>query len=204
MYSPSHYSENSDERILETIRRNSFATVITVDGGEPFVSHLPLILDGEKTLIGHCARANPQWRHFATGQTITAIFRGPHAYISPAWYQPEPDNVPTWNYVAVHVKGKATLIEDPAESYATLAKIVRYFESRYETGWSLPTETTAELAALVRGIVSFKIAITDVQAKFKLSQRESAANRASVIEHVAKFGDGGKEVAEYMRGIQNA
>ncbi len=203
MYSPAHYQEERSDLILESIRRYSFATIITMGKEGPFVSHLPLILEGEgesQTLIGHCARANPQWRHFAEGQEVTAIFHGPHAYISPAWYLPLPDNVPTWNYVAVHVKGSAQIVENHTDAYRILKTVVRHFESEYGTGWSLPAHANTELEALVKAIVAFRIDIKDVQAKFKLSQKQTAADRENVIEQLPKFaGPEGSAVSEYMK-----
>src|SRR5689334_21322792 len=97
----------------EFIRRHSFATLVTISSSGPVASHLPLLLDAEAgphgSLLGHMARANPQWRT-AEGEAL-AIFLGPHAYVSPAWYG-EPGTVPTWNYVAVHAYGTFRLVEE--------------------------------------------------------------------------------------------
>jgi transcriptional regulator len=207
MYSPEHYSEDRSELILETIKRYSFATIITQGEAGPFVSHLPLILEHEiegaiegQTLIGHCARANPQWRHFAEGQEATIIFHGPHAYISPAWYEPQIDNVPTWNYVAVHLKGSVQIIESSAEAYRILQTMVHHFESGYGTNWNLPSEPNSELEGLVNAIVAFRIEIKEIQAKFKLSQKQTQDDRANVIDQLPKFaGAEGSALAEYMK-----
>lgn len=203
MYSPPHYREGRDNLIVEVVRRFSFATLITAGTDGPFVSHLPLLLDETgRSLLGHCARANPQWRHFAEGQTVTAIFQGPHAYISPAWYRPQSDNVPTWNYVAVHARGKASLINAPEDVYASMQTLVRHFEAKYETGWSLPEAANADLEALCRAIVVFRIDIQETQAKFKLSQKEEPPNRENVIRQLPlSQGSDGAGVAEYMKKV---
>ena len=101
MYVPKHFAVTEVAACHKVIVENSFAELVTVDpDGAPFASHLPFLLDPARgpngTLIAHMARANPQWQHFAAGKPVLAIFRGPHAYISPAWYATHPA-VPTWN-----------------------------------------------------------------------------------------------------------
>lgn len=204
MYSPSHYSEDRSDLIFEIINKYSFATVITQGTDGPFVSHLPLILDsfeGRQTLLGHCARPNPQWKHFAEGQTVTVLFHGPHSYISPAWYEPQPDNVPTWNYATVHVQGTATTIDHSDQTYEVLNKIVKHFESDYETGWTLPTVPSQDLLDLVQGIVAFRLEIKDVQAKFKLSQKQNSTDRATVMRELPHFSTEHAALADYMKRI---
>ena len=133
IYSPSHYKEERRDLIYEVLKDFPFATVITVMDEVPIVSHLPLLFENNKTLLGPCARANPHWRQFADGQTVTAIFHGPHSYISPAWYRPKSDNVPTWNYLVVHARGKVTIVEDQNEMYAEMVKMVNHLEEKYKT-----------------------------------------------------------------------
>ena len=138
------------------------------------------------SLIGHVARANPQWRHFAGGVEALAIFTGPHAYISPSWYQ-TPSMVPTWNYVAVHVYGLPRVVEDTA----AFAEILRLTIDEYEAG--RPTPWREELpadykAAMMKAIVGFEIEITRVEAKFKLSQNrkpEDIAGAATALSQSA-------------------
>ena len=187
MYIPPHYIEARSDLIFETIRRFSFATIVTSDDEFPQISHLPLILEGSnKSLIGHCARANPHWQQFAKTQLVTAIFSGPSAYISPAWYQPQPDNVPTWNYVAIHVRGAVELIEEPAEVYSVMQTMVSFFESRQGTGWDLPQVPNKSLEAQLSAIVAFRINIKEINAQFKLSQAQNARNRNAVIQNLPK------------------
>lgn len=201
MYSPSHYDENREDEILDCLRRYTFATLITIEDQTPTISHLPLLLEieeGQKFLLGHCARPNSQWKHFAADKPVTAIFHGPHAYISPAWYKPKPDNVPTWNHVSVHVTGVAKIVTDPAQAYVGMQNLVKHFEDHYQTGWELPNPTNEGLLTLMRGIVVFRIEIQDIQAKFKLSQKQDASDRANVIDQLKQFGDIGREVSEWM------
>src|SRR5688572_14073923 len=105
MYIPKHFEQTDHDTSFAFMAAHGFATVVTVHGGEPFASHLPLLVDRATgphgTIIGHLARANPQWTD-AAGQQALVIFSGPHAYVSPRWYA-EPNTVltntvPTWNY----------------------------------------------------------------------------------------------------------
>ncbi|MBK9321502.1 MAG: FMN-binding negative transcriptional regulator [Bdellovibrionaceae bacterium] len=204
MYSPTQYREERMDLIYEVIQNYSFATLITMTSEGPFVSHLPVLLDSaKKVLLSHCARGNPQWKHFKEGIPVTVIFNGPHAYISPAWYKPDPDNVPTWNYAAVHVKGTARIIEDFHDAYSVMNKLVQNYEDQYRTGWVLPAEPNETLKNdLNRGITVFEIAMDHVEAKFKLSQKQNSADRNSVIDNLSKSsGEQGSALAEYMKKV---
>ena len=201
IYSPAHYTEKRTDLILKFITENSFATLISQNETGPQISHLPLLLetiDQENYLVGHCARANPHWKQFEAGTPVTAIFHGPHAYISPTWYQPKEDNVPTWNYAAIHVSGRSSIETNTLATFKLLQKITEHFEKKYQTGWALPDVPNAELTKLLGQIVAFKIKITDIQAKFKLSQKQDSKNRSSVIHNLAKMGTDQKSVADLM------
>ena len=186
MYLPAHFTETDEAKIHAVIRANSFATLVTFDGAAPFASHVPLVLQPARgprgALIGHVARANPQWQHFANDAEVLAIFQGPHAYISPSWY-PTPNMVPTWNYVAVHVYGIPRIVEDTA----AFAEILRLTIDEYESGCPSPwrEELPADhKAAMMKAIVTFEIEITRVEAKFKLSQNrrpEDIAGAAAAL-----------------------
>ncbi len=114
MYIPAAFNETDPEKLFDTIEQYSFGMLVSQADGVPLVSHLPILLDRTHAphgcLIGHLARANPQWEQ-AEGQAALAVFSGPHAYISPSWYQSE-NVVPTWNYVAVHAYGTFRAIHD--------------------------------------------------------------------------------------------
>lgn len=188
MYNPQKFKSADMEEAFELMDYFPFATVITVADGVPFVSHLPLTpkkVDGRIELIGHMAKANPQWKQFA-GSDITAIFHGPHAYITPVWYAK--DDVPTWNYSVVHVKGKADLLggEDLVEC---LKELSSHSERHWPSGWqfSIPEDLQGE--HLEKHIVGFKIQITDISFKKKLSQNRKAEDRAGVLKGLAGRSD---------------
>src|SRR4051812_7081427 len=114
MYVPPHFAESDPAKLHAFIEGHGFGLLVSQVGGVPFASHLPFVLDRTAgphgTLVGHMARANPHWRELG-GQTALAVFAGPHAYVSPTWYEAE-NVVPTWNYVAVHATGRASVVED--------------------------------------------------------------------------------------------
>lgn len=204
IYSPNHYKENRSELIYQIIKEYSFATIITQSADGPFISHLPLLLesnDGKPALLGHCAKANPQWMQFAAGEKVTAIFHGPNSYISPAWYQPKADNVPTWNYATVHARGTASITSTPEEAFDVLQRTTHQFETEYKTGWELPEEPNEELNHLLRHIVAFRIEVENIQAKFKLSQKQNSLDRNNVIENLSKMSKPQREVAKLMRDV---
>lgn len=183
MYLPAANRIDDLERACSFIDSHGFATVVTQRDGVPWASHLPVLLDrgvGERgRLRSHLARANEQWRHFDSKQEVLCIFFGPHAYISPSWYV-SPVAVPTWNYATVHVYGYPRLEEDPA----ALRRIVEDTTRKYEAGLPQPWELRlpeATVDGLLRAIVGFEIAITRIEAKFKLGQNRPREDQEKML-----------------------
>jgi transcriptional regulator len=193
MYVPPSFAADHDTA-LAVIEQHGFATVVTTGDDGPSASHLPLVLDRARgRLVGHLARANPQWRDLERGPVL-AIFHGPHAYVSPTWYAPRPDAVPTWNYVAVHVRGRARLLGEGADSIAALELLTARHEP---AGYPLDADAVAKLS---RAIVGFTLDLDEVTAKLKLSQNRSDADHASVVAHLAASDDAGaRAVAAWMQ-----
>src|SRR5712691_2090561 len=174
MYVPEDFREDHPAAVHALIRAYGFATLVTVDGGVPFASHVPLLLDADRgphgTLLGHVARGNPQWRHFGASPAL-AIFQGPHGYVSPSWYATAPA-VPTWNYAAVHAVGVPHVLEDEAAVRALLARLVAVHEAPLPVPWTLALPADFE-ARMVRGIVAFEMPVDRLEGKRKLSQNRS-------------------------------
>ena len=202
MYVPAHFAESDRSKLHDAIEQYSFATLISQNGRESFASHLPLLLDRDAgpggTLIGHMARANPQWLD-AAGQQVLAIFSGPHAYISPTWYEAG-QTVPTWNYVAVHAYGPLELIEDLAKAEAVLRRTIQTYEASQPAPWQLD-ESPEFVERLVRQIAAFRIPIARIEGKWKLNQNHPPERRARVITVLESRPDeNSRKIAQLMRG----
>src|SRR6266511_5872245 len=201
MYVPKSFQIEDLTELHAFMRAYSFATLVTQQQGAPFASHLPFLLDAERgphgTLLAHMARANPQWRDFAAGQAALVIFQGPHAYISPSWYEVAP-SVPTWNYAVVHAYGVPRIVEDRSALYQMLKTLVDTHESTFERPW--PMELPEDyLDKMTHAIVGFEIAITRLEGKLKLSQNRGENDRRHVAEALAASGDPlGEGVAKMM------
>ena len=173
MYIPGHFV-GDDATGRQLIADFPFATLVTGGAAGVHVTHLPLLLDDDgAALIGHVARPNPHWQAFAGGQTV-AVFHGPHAFVSRGWYANPADNVPTWNYAAVHVSGAPQL----ADAAATRAAVER-LSARFEGG-TLPAVREDKFSRLLQGIVAFRLPIERLEVKLKMSQNKPA-ERAGVI-----------------------
>ncbi|MDD5394796.1 MAG: FMN-binding negative transcriptional regulator [Thiothrix sp.] len=194
MYLPQYFAEHDQTEILRFIAAHAFGTLVTVDAGVPFASHIPFLLEqGETlTLSGHLAKANPQWQHLTANPQVLAIFQGAHAYVSPTWY--EGTGVPTWNYTAVHVYGKVRVIHDTAWLKAQVERLSHHYEGDTPSAW-IPSYPDKMLEA----IVGFEISIESLQAKYKLSQNRSAADQGNVMQAFeASGGENERGVAALM------
>lgn len=207
MYIPKLFHETNWPAIRQVIEENGFATIVSCRDGLPTATHAPLRLveasDGSTKLQGHMSKANQHWQLFVRGQEqgerLLAIFAGPHSYISPRWY--DHVNVPTWNYIAVHVYGKPRIVTEPAELHALMKDLV----DRYEGHVEAPSRYTVDglppdfLASQIKGIVGFEIAVDEVQASFKLSQNRDQKNYENVIAELRKSDNQeSQKVAEIM------
>ncbi len=186
MYVPKYYKVLDLEEIKEFIQHNSFATIVSIRKGKPIAAHIPVLLkkiEDDYYLTGHLAYGNPLWKTFEEVQDILVIFNGPHAYISSSWYEHE--NVPTWNYQAVHVYGKASLIEGIALEQ-DLTSLLEKYESFRENPVLWDKLSPELLQQEMKGIKGFKIKVEEVQAAYKLSQNRNASDYANIIKELYK------------------
>jgi transcriptional regulator len=200
MYIPRRYEEKDKEKIYAFIREYSFAVLISVKEGLPMGTHIPLLLEqnaeGKDILMGHISRANGQKHTLTDGAKVLAIFTGPHAYVSPRWYTQM--NVPTWNYISVHVYGVIRVIEGDA-LHGALSRLVNNFEHHLPhpvTSGEIPEKTYADN---FKGIVGFEIVIEDIQAAYKLSQNRDEMSYQQVIGELGQGDEAARAVAEEMR-----
>ncbi|RKN70060.1 FMN-binding negative transcriptional regulator [Paenibacillus ginsengarvi] len=205
MYIPKYFEVSDVPKLVSFIRDNSFGILFSQNDGLPFATHLPLLIEqtaeGDWQLTGHMARSNPHHAYITSqGAPVLAVFQGPHAYISPSWYE-EPNTVPTWNYVAVHVYGEFAAIMDEEELAAMMKRTIDRYES------SMPEPWTTELGngfnrQLMQAIVGFKIRVTRFEGKWKLSQNHSDERRQKVIAALRQQGyPDAEKIAELMYNI---
>ncbi|MGZ6143583.1 MAG: FMN-binding negative transcriptional regulator [Myxococcales bacterium] len=196
MYLPAAFENNDRALLLSLMGRHPFGTVVGVLDGAPEIAHLPLLAKDEPLRIaGHVARQNPLVRLLEAGAPLTAVFHGPHAYVSPRFYRTTP-NVPTWNYVVVHASGRARIVADPM---AHLRELVAVFEAGAAERWTV--ESVAGYAARIApGLVAFEIDVERLEGKLKLNQNRKPEDRAAVAEHFAASGDAGeRDMAALMK-----
>lgn len=186
MYTPEIYKNEDPESIRTFIKENSFGILINQTHGKLCATHIPIELetnaDGKEVLQGHISKLNPQAEGFAENDQVLAVFSGPHSYISSSWYDHE--NVPTWNYIAVHVYGRIK-IKDEAATIESLKKLV----DKYEAGSENPVrleDLSAKTMREARGIFGFEIEIDEIQATKKLSQNRDDHNYKNIISELEK------------------
>lgn len=186
MHIPDLYKNEDKEAIRTFLNANAFGLLINQTNGKLWATHIPLELEinkeGEEVLMGHISKENPQWTAFDSNDQVLAVFTGPHAYISSSWYDHE--NVPTWNYSAVHVYGKIKIIEGDAV-IDSLTKLV----DKYEQNSKCPVrvaDLSKKTMMQTRGIVAFEIKIEEIQAQTKMSQNRDDKNYSNIISELEK------------------
>lgn len=201
MYIPNHFKQQNIEEIKSFLHQNSFGILVSQLNNKLWATHIPLELDknslGQDVLVGHISKGNKQWKEFNENEEVLAIFNGPHTYISSSWYDHE--NVPTWNYIAVHVYGKIRIIEGD-ELLTTLKKLVNKYEAHSKHPITVEGISKSFLENELRGIIGFEIVITDLQAAFKLSQNRDDKNKERIITELQSREDSAsKQIADHMK-----
>jgi transcriptional regulator len=204
MYIPDLYKNEDKDSIHKFLKENPFGLLINQTNGKLWATHIPLELEinkeGSAILMGHISKENPQWTAFESNDQILAVFMGSHSYISPSWYDHE--NVPTWNYTAVHVYGKIKIIEGDAV-IDSLTKLV----DKYEQTSKCPVrvaDLSKKTMMQTRGIVAFEIKIEEIQAQTKMSQNRDDKNYTNIISELEKTENPqsmavAKEMAKYRK-----
>lgn len=204
MYIPKINLATDRDEIVSFMKQFSFATIVTAKDNIPIATHLPfLVSSNEENIIltSHFAKANEQWKDIENNNVLV-IFSEPHAYISPKLYDKEL-NVPTWNYISIHVYGQGKLITETESVFKVLEKTIDNYESSYKKKWKgFPTDYRLKL---VNGIVAFEIIVKDLQAKKKLSQNRTETEKQKIIDTLSKSKDTNEKlIADYMRKDQMA
>ncbi len=197
MYIPRLYRVEDHDTIMAFLRQNDFPALVTFDGEKPVATHLPVeVVEHEQgmTVYGHMARANPQWKTFG-GQEALLIFQGPDTYISARWYNHV--NVPTWNYMIVHVYGRLREVKGD-ELYALLSRLVKKHEP--DTPYRLEILPAEFVEKEIKGVAGFAMDVARIEAAYKLSQNRNEQDYENVIRELDQREDEySHEIAEAMR-----
>lgn len=153
------------------------------------ITHIPVILDRTAgtygRILGHISRQNLQSQTFDGRQTGVIVFRGPHGYISPAWYAKQ-ESVPTWNFAVVHATGRPSAITDKAALHKLLARLIEKFEGYEGSGYDFSKLPESYTSPMLGGIVGFEMQIESLEGKFKLGQERSDADKQGLLEHLGQ------------------
>lgn len=188
MYSPPYNRVEDRRELVEFMRANSFALLVTGTGGVPMASHLPVtVADGESGLVihSHMAKPNPQWQEFFEDDVLV-VFSGPHAYVSPRWYEAQ-ERVPTWNYAAVHAYGKVRVTADKVVKHASQRRLVAELDPEWLPKFDALRAEYVE--QMLEGIVTFDIAVTRLETRWKLSQNRGRREQELIAAELDKSAD---------------
>lgn len=186
MYSPAHFTETDPAVIDGVIADHPLATLIAQTGAGLVANHIPLLRDGD-TLIGHVALANDLHCDLPDNSAVLAVFGGMEAYVSPNWYPSKAEThraVPTWNYRVVHVHGRIAWSHAARDKRRAVHLLTAMMEGRVNgaQGWKMGDAPADYMVGMIDAIVAFRVEIDRMQAKSKLSQNRSNADRAGVVQ----------------------
>jgi len=197
MYVPCHFEEPRLDVLHALMRARPLATLVTCWSGSLNANHVPLhLIDAPAPLgclRGHVARANPVWREVDADAEVLAIFHGPDAYVTPSWYPSKAETgkvVPTWNYAVAHVYGRLRVIDDAAWLRAQVEALTAHNEAALGSSWQVSDAPADYVGQMIKAIVGIEIAITRCVGKWKVSQNQSAGNRAGVVAGLQARDDG--------------
>ncbi len=189
MHTPAYFKVEDENLIDRFLRDNSFGTLISTGAPYPLATHIPMELgfntSGQSVLQGHISKANPQWHSWVDYPQVLAVFLSPiHHYISSSWYNHP--NVPTWNYMSVHVSGELHILKEEA-----LKDSLRQLTDKYEKDSLNPVsldQLPVSVQNQINGIVGFEIHIARKEASFKLSQNRNEEDFLNIIDQLKKSG----------------
>lgn len=189
MYIPSVFSESDDAQIAAFIAAHPLATLVSIEGGQPVVDHLPVLcadrLAPGGTLIAHTSKSNPTWRLGERGAEAVVAFTGASAYISPSFYPSKREThqvVPTWNYRAVHVHGTLACTHDRDAKLQLVERLTRHMEAQRQEPWAVSDAPADYIEKMLQGLVGLTLTISEVVAKTKASQNRTPADQRGALK----------------------
>ncbi len=197
MHIPRHFAEADREKLDAMIDAIGVGLLVTQGPAGLMANTVPLLRQpGADRLWGHLARGNPQLAELDAAPEALVVFSGPHGYVSPGWYA-DSQQVPTWNFVSVQVRGQAFLHHDRAEIHDILERLTLKHEANFPTPWTMDKMEVERREKMLGAVVGFHIEMQDVSGKYKLSQNKSAEDRAAVTAGLEQLGN--TELAALMR-----
>ena len=187
MYVPRAFAVDDIKILHQQMQASPLPVLVTHASQGLLASHVPMLLNPDEgpcgTLYGHLARANPHWQDLAQGTEALVIFAGEQAYISPTFYPGKADHgkaVPTWNYLAVHAYGMAEVFDDAERLLALVSRLSDRHEANRPAPWAVSDAPADYVDSMLKAIVGFRLPITRLEGKRKLSQNRHAADQAGV------------------------
>jgi transcriptional regulator len=202
------FRQEPQDRNLAFARSRGFA-ILSVNGPEgPLAAHVPFLLNDDASFADlHLARSNPIARAGLPAPAILAI-SGPDAYISPDWYGPHsqvPDQVPTWNYVAVHLRGiLEPLPEDALRPHVDALSAEHEGRIVGKTPWTSQKMTEGAMPRMMRMILPFRLRVTSIDGTWKLNQNKTPEIRARAADAVSRGDAGARAIAALIRSLPDA
>jgi transcriptional regulator len=207
MYIPGPFAEHDAARIAAFVAAHPLATLVSIEDGRPVVDHLPVLcadrLAPGGTLIAHTSKSNPTWRLGERGAEAVVAFTGASAYVSPSFYPSKArthEVVPTWNYVAVHVRGTLACTHDRDTKLQLVDRLTRHMEAQRQKPWAVSDAPADYIEKMLQGLVGLTLTISEVVAKTKASQNRTAEDRRGVAEGLAAD-EGAREAADVVRDL---
>lgn len=203
MYIPAAFNEDRVPVLHKAIREIGFGTLVTLGDDGLNASHIPMLIDVEPspfgTITGHLARANPQWRAIKYDVEALAIFTGASTYITPNWYATKEQTgkvVPTWNYIAIHAKGRLRFIDNRESLRHIVTRLTDKYEAPRNAPWRVTDAPADYLDAMLKAIIGFELTITQLEGKWKMSQNQPIENRSGIVEGL--MDEGKDEIASLV------
>jgi transcriptional regulator len=196
MYPPPHHQSQEKQKMISVMKAYPFATLVSTSEGNPLITHIPIIYNDESgKLVAHIDKYNPQMTTLQNGAEVTVVFKGPDSYISPTVYTTK--QLPTWNYIIVHIKGIVTLINDPSHAKDTMIAMTEFLEGT-DQKFVLEKEST-RMQRSIKYIQAFDITITSWEGKFKLSQDKNEQDMENAKQELIK--KSGKDISSFINDI---
>jgi transcriptional regulator len=193
MYVPETFKKDDPAKLIEFAQKNNFGILFSGMSGNLQASHLPFLIEpdparpGYQVIFGHMAKANLQWQTIGPREEVLVVFQGPHAYISPTWYE-TPNTVPTWNYAVVHAYGNYQPINDGQETQRILKALVHLHEASFSEPWKMESLAPEFIEKMTVQIKAFKIEVTRLEGKWKLNQNHPEERRQKTVAALRKLG----------------